>query len=182
MKHERQEQIVDAFIDLVAARGLEHVPLDDVAEQAGVQRAALRHFVGNRDELIQAAITEMARRGTEDIEQQLTLTEMVALLMDPKRMKSLGAAERAWWELLPEAMRTPESRAVMKQGYVQLIANLTAALRREHPDASRTAIADTAYAIACMAEYNYILQRLEFPAARCKGLREAALTLAHQLC
>ena len=67
VRDERRKQIVDSFIELVAVKGLEHVSLDEVAGKAGVQRAALRHFVGNRDELTAAAIIE------------ITLYEMVDL-------------------------------------------------------------------------------------------------------
>ena len=59
---ERRRQIVDVFIDLVAERGLEGVTVDVVATTAGVQRAAVHHYVGNREDLIAAASEELSRR------------------------------------------------------------------------------------------------------------------------
>lgn len=80
------------------------------------------------------------------------------MLFDPSRMATLDVKDRAWAELLPEAIRSPKNRAVTKENY-------------DH----------TAYAIACMAEHNYTFQRLGYARARCKGLRAAALALADQL-
>lgn len=181
LKDQRRREIVRAFIELVATHGLEHVSLDDVAADAGIQRAALRHFVGNRDQLIEAAIVEITRLALAGLEVQLGLAEVIAMLFDPGRMKSIDAADRAWGELMPEAMRSPDTRAVIKECYDGLIALISHALRRQHPTATRAHITDTAYAIACMAEQNYPFQRLGYPQARCKGLKEAALALADRL-
>jgi len=181
LKDQRRREIVDAFIELVAARGLEHVSLDDVAADSGVQRAALRHFVGNRDDLVAAAITEITRLALAGLKVRRTFPEAIAMLFDPGRMKSFDVADRAWSELMPEAMRSPDTRAVIKECYDELIALISHALRQQHPTATRSHITDTAYAIACMAEHNYLFQRLGYPQARCKGLKEAALALAERL-
>ena len=71
LQDQREREIVWAFIELVADKGLEHVSLDDVAARAGVQRAALRHFVGNREDLISAAIAKITRRALADIDANL---------------------------------------------------------------------------------------------------------------
>lgn len=181
VRDQRQHEIVDAFIELVAVKGLEHVSLDDVAGAAKIQRTALRHFIGNRDELIAAAITEITRAALVDLDSRLSFTEIVNMLFDPSRMATFDVKDRAWGELLPEAIRSPETRAVTKENYDQLLALLSGALRQRCPNATRSRITDTAYAIACMAEHNYTFQRLGYARARCKGLRAAALVLADQL-
>lgn len=181
LQDERRREILWAFIELVADRGLEHVSLDDVATAAGVQRAALRHFVGNRDDLISGAIAKITRRALADIEARPSFAEVIGMLFDPNRMRTFDVSDRAWGELMPEAMRSPEARAVIKESYDKLIALISDSLRQQHPTASRSHIADTAYAIACMAEHNYTFQRLGYPQARCKGLKDAALALADRL-
>src|SRR5690242_13750632 len=62
MQAERRVAILDAFIELIAERGLESVSLDDVAAAAGVQRSVIRHFVGNRADLVRGATTRLAER------------------------------------------------------------------------------------------------------------------------
>lgn len=146
-----------------------------------MQRTALRHFVGNRDQLTSAAIVEITRRALVDLDTPLTLGELTAMLFNARRIEKFDVVDRAWTELLPEAMRAAETRAVIKACYDQLLLLISTTLQRTHPDAPQARIADTAYAIACMAEHNYTFQRLGYPRARCDGLRHAALTLAQQL-
>lgn len=181
LQEQRQREIVWAFIELVADKGLEHVSLDDVAAAAGVQRAALRHFVGNREDLVSAAIAKITRRALADIDAQFSVAEVIAMLFDPSRMNSFDVYDRAWSELLPEAMRSPDTRAVVRESYDHLISLISNALRQRYPKASRSRIADTAYAIACMAEHNYTFQRLGYPQARVKGVKESAFALADRL-
>ncbi|MCZ4282227.1 TetR/AcrR family transcriptional regulator [Kiloniella laminariae] len=51
-KAERTEQILAAFQRCVARSGLEGSTLDQIAEEAGMQRSLVRHFAGNREELV----------------------------------------------------------------------------------------------------------------------------------
>ena len=48
----RTAEILDAFERCVARYGLEGSSLERVAEEAGVKRSILRHYIGNRDEMI----------------------------------------------------------------------------------------------------------------------------------
>ena len=65
-KHERTEQILNAFQCCVARYGLEGSTLERISEQAGLRRSLVRHFVGNRDELVLL----LANRVIRDSEQQ----------------------------------------------------------------------------------------------------------------
>ena len=50
----RTAEILDAFERCVARFGLEGSSLERVAEEAGMKRSILRHYVGNREDLVQA--------------------------------------------------------------------------------------------------------------------------------
>ncbi len=65
-KEERTEQILQAFQRCVARYGLEGSSLERVAEESGLQRSLVRHFVGNRNELIKL----LALRVIEESEKQ----------------------------------------------------------------------------------------------------------------
>lgn len=166
---------------MVAEKGLERTSLAEVAESAGLHRSALRHFVGNREDLVNAAIEEVTRAALADMQVELSLNEVIAMLFDPVRMESLGPVDRAWYPLLSEALRSNEGPAVLKACYDQLMTIIGNALRDQYPNAKRAKVADTAYAIACLAEHNYVFQSIGYPRARIEGLRDAALALAAQL-
>jgi AcrR family transcriptional regulator len=48
----RRPQILDAFSTCIARYGLEGTSLERIAAEAGMKRTILRHYVGNRDNLV----------------------------------------------------------------------------------------------------------------------------------
>ena len=50
-KEERTEEILNAFYRCVARYGLDGSTLERIAEESGLKRSLVRHFVGNREEL-----------------------------------------------------------------------------------------------------------------------------------
>ena len=62
VKAERTEEILDAFERCVARYGVEGATLERIAEEAGLRRSLLRHYIGNRDELIEALTTRFIAR------------------------------------------------------------------------------------------------------------------------
>ncbi|PVE98613.1 TetR/AcrR family transcriptional regulator [Microbacterium sp. TPD7012] len=66
---ERREQIIDATLQTVAQHGIAGTSLDRIAEAVGMSRGHVRHFVGNRDQLL----AETARRVFSDDAGRLTI-------------------------------------------------------------------------------------------------------------
>lgn len=62
LKAQRREEILDAFEACVARYGMEGTTLERVAEFAGLGRPAIRHNVGNREALIDAALERIVER------------------------------------------------------------------------------------------------------------------------
>ncbi len=63
---ERSEQILHAFSRCVARRGIDATSLEDVAGEAGVKRAIIRHYIGNRDDLVEAFLDRLETRLRRD--------------------------------------------------------------------------------------------------------------------
>ena len=70
-KAERTEEIFQAFQRCVIRFGLEGSTLERIAEEAGLQRSLVRHYVGNRSELVE----QLAERTIEQSNQQWTALE-----------------------------------------------------------------------------------------------------------
>lgn len=185
LKAVRHREIVATFIDLVARDGLEKVSLDEVAAVAGLQRPALRHFVGNRDQLITAAVEELILRYADQARSDLggspDFPDLAATLFAADRAANQSTEDAAFFALLAEAERLPETRTAIKQTYDAMLSMLAAALRRSHPGAPDSDIRATAYAVACLVEQNAHFQRLGYPRTRGKSALSAALTLAERL-
>ena len=62
VKAERTEEILDAFERCVARFGVEGSTLERIAEEAGLRRSLLRHYVGNRDDLLDALVARFLDR------------------------------------------------------------------------------------------------------------------------
>lgn len=183
MAAKRRGQIVDAFLSLVVKQGLEQVNLADVAAASGVQQAAIRHFVGNRDDLIVAAIDELNRRylaGCYAVAAESPDIEtLVRMFFDPSVSHDPDAI--AFFHLVPESFHREATLAAVKEAYEIFLRVIADGLRRSYPDAGEARIRDTAYAIGCLMEMSGTLQRMGFPRARATGAATAALVLAREL-
>ncbi|WP_254429764.1 TetR/AcrR family transcriptional regulator [Ruegeria atlantica] len=51
---QRSEEVLDAYMTCVARYGLDGATQERVAAEAGVKRPLLRHYLGNRDQMITA--------------------------------------------------------------------------------------------------------------------------------
>lgn len=179
----RRSQIVSAFIGLIAERGLEGVTLDDVAGAAGVQRAALRHFIGNREDLIIAAIEELTRSYEADVgwAEETTLDQLLGAMFSSELIGNHPVEQQAWNELLAEAVRRPSTRGTIISAYDRHLGMLATAIRREYPQAGEARIRDAAYVVVCLLEQNDLFQQLGYPRARHLAARHAARRLVGEV-
>lgn len=167
VRTERTERIVDAFIGLVAARGLEGVTLGDVAHRAGVGRPAIRHHVGNRPALVRAAFATLKRRYDERAVRAAGTRPSVEALVDylfgTAYVDGSADDDLAFAALLVEAQRDPDLAAAMRASYSTTIERIAETARRADPDLGSDDAAAIGYQVLCLAELNVDLQRLGFP-------------------
>lgn len=63
----RQRQILDAFVSCVAEYGLQGSTQQRIAERAGVKRPILRHYLGNKEEMVEALVDHVVTRYDEQL-------------------------------------------------------------------------------------------------------------------
>ena len=68
VKTERTAEILDAFERSVARFGVEGSTLERIAEEAGLRRSLLRHYVGNRDDLLDALVERFLERSSREMD------------------------------------------------------------------------------------------------------------------
>ena len=83
LKEERSALILDAFGRCVARFGLEGTSLEQIATEAGVKRSLIRHYLGNRDDLILALATRVVAR------YRTMVAEMLAYMEQGDRIEGL---------------------------------------------------------------------------------------------
>ncbi len=65
VKKERTEEILQAFERCAAQYGIEASTLERLAKESGLQRSLIRHYVGNRDDLIRALLKRFIKASTQ---------------------------------------------------------------------------------------------------------------------
>jgi AcrR family transcriptional regulator len=172
---------VGAFIALVAERGLEAVRIEDVASRSGVSRTAIRHFVGNRSELIASAIASLVTRYemaiTTRVGPEPDARELVGLLFGDVWVSEATDEDRAFRVLEQESIASPAHRSLIRDAYAALVKALVEAMRRSGATAPAKRLTDAAYLIVCLSEQNVVLQAVGF--ARVRG--RAAARLASEI-
>lgn len=177
---QRKSEILEAFGRCVARYGLEGSSLEKIAEEAGMKRSILRHYIGNRDELIE----ELAQKVIGDYEQWMnqcleSLTErtrksgLIDILL-PKT--SMGSTEQLMIieNLIGAAPAYPLIRKLVLDyvdGFVDQIANQVQLIA---PHLTSKAAWDKAYALVCISFNQESLQPLNLPPKYLRSARTSA--------
>ncbi len=204
LTEQRGEQILDAFIALVGENGLHATTLDDVADAVDLRRGTVRHFVGNRQQLIVRAIDRLVTRdeaafrtaidgadgagdegaGSEKVGSEgagAIAADVIDRLLDRlfTADAEMGTEDRAF-VALANAGDDPAIRrglALAYERYLQLIDEVLA----DATDAPTEARWEAALAILSLAETANLLLELGFdPDVRARAAR-AAHTLVRAL-
>lgn len=137
---ERRETILAAFERCVVHYGID-VPLERVAEEAGVQRSLIRHYLGNREEVVGQLIDRIGeaypRAAAAQFDEALARgpESLLDLLFSPYP----GAAE---WDAVINAVastapeRYPEAKQRLAGMLDTIIADLSARLGASFPAAA----------------------------------------------
>jgi AcrR family transcriptional regulator len=185
---ERRLEILEAFGRCVARSGLEATTLEDVAQEAGLKRAMIRHHVGNREMLVREATEHLAAqylsRAAEALDAEGNSLDVDALLdffFLGDYVFGMPEQNRVFDSLLFAAASDPEACASLRAVYESIDELVRKHLVRFVPSAEPDRIGSVAWAIVCLAEQNITMLGLGVPRRRSQGLREIARDLVVSL-
>ncbi|MCP2636087.1 TetR/AcrR family transcriptional regulator [Microbacterium sp. HD4P20] len=174
---ERVGQIVEATIRTIAAEGITGASLGRIAEEAGMSRGHVRHFVGNREELLRESARRFYYEGTEGESILPAGTADVAGAVDFFFSEEFAAPGNDNVVVLGfvEAARSDPALADLLvsayQGTHVLLARLLAA---EHPGAEPEDCDSVAYGVVGIALHNVFLSDIASAATGTETARTAA--------
>jgi len=178
---QRRREVVDAFVDLLAERGLDAVTLDDVAHTSGVSRSLMRHHVGNRQDLIRVTVDQLVEDHRCRIDSALGDTpdadEVIAHLFGASWSSSESSQDRALEVLLQQAVRDVAARDAVRSAYEQLIDLVSDAILRSRPGLGPGSVRDRALSVVALADHNVVMVQLGFGADVTDALRTSARSL-----
>ena len=186
MATQRAEEILDALEICIIEKGIQATSLEKIAEQAGFKRSILRHYIGNRDEIICA----LSARWTKAYAMQWL--EILKWLPNKNRAESLidslfviGTKERVEKTIIGEALfyeakRLPSIRQDQKNIMDDFIKYFSCALLNDYPNADAEKIELVSHGVYA----NYLLAESLLPLKlidQIHKLKQSAKLLCHVL-
>ena len=174
VRRERRDQIVTAFVELVQERGHHEVSIAEVATRAGVHRSAVRHFVGNRSDLVIAALDHVDALFEAHFDAAVGAEASVDQILD----YVFGTVNLADQPQLGDAVLILANAAVtdrtvrdhLRVSYEDEVREV-AAMLEDPPGEQAIAIA---YQVICLAEHNWTLQQVGLDASYAEHARSLA--------
>lgn len=187
LKDTRSHEILEAFALCVGRFGLEGATLDRVAETAGVKRPILRHYLGNKEQMVDALIDHLAASFDAQtdalfealpsggrIETLLDLLFAPDVVTDPDMVAALQA-------MIAASDRYPKARRVLRAAVARLFALVERELTVAFPKAEAKRISSAAFGIVSVAFNLDALAPLRLPADWRVAAKSAAITLVQPL-
>jgi len=148
LKETRSEEILAAFMRCVARFGLDGSTLKRISDEGGIGRPLLRHYLGNRDQMVTRLLEYVAKK-FEQISQEmiadLPKTSRLDALLDSLFSNDKHSADNAavFQALVAASDRHPEIRPALLDfvhGFEKRIAD-EILLEKPHADAENIEIA-----------------------------------------
>lgn len=165
MVNQRRGEILDAFEDCILDQGIQGTSLETLAERAKMKRSILRHYIGNRDDII-CALSERWR-AHYDKQWQETLAYLPASNRVGSLLNTLFAERDAEYikgtligeAVFAEAKRLPQVKADIQYSMDRFMEILSDELKAEFPSAQADRINEVAHGIHA----NYLMSESLLP-------------------
>ncbi|GAB4124143.1 MAG: hypothetical protein Fur005_31100 [Roseiflexaceae bacterium] len=171
---ERRAEILAAFEQCIVRYGLD-VPLEQIADQAGVKRSLIRHYIGNRGELVDQMIERISTDHVDRLGQLFDraseggINRLLDFFFEP-------FDDVSDWDALLMAVINSHGeqyhRARLRVGQMLLVVNerLANVLLRLYPQATPADCSRVAYGLLSLVQMNDALE--------CLGINDSRTTLA----
>jgi AcrR family transcriptional regulator len=152
----RREQILDALEAVVAENGLAGATLQRIADRAGITRSAIGHFIGNRDDVIDAAAARSVERIRTRFEADLDPVpagdrpDAFIHVVFGRSLEERQTVLELNDELVALAHRNPYARQRLSELYGSLEELLRGILADAYPDADGEQLATVALTVALL--------------------------------
>lgn len=183
---ERHEDILNAFEDCIVMHGLQASSLEKIAEQGNFSRNTIRHYIGNRDDLIAALVERLIQRYNNsygNLFSMLPREDRLRVLLDWLFGYTIDHNKDI--VLFNELFAASSHDASIKQHLLKLHQNWEDGLVEEFkfafPKAKRAQICEAAYAILCLNFADTSMMGLGFDSNRRKAARKAADSIIETL-
>lgn len=154
VKEKRTTEILEAFEKCVAKYGVEGSTLERIAEAAGLRRSLLRHYIGNKEELLEALVERFFAESNAQSQQMLidlkgcSACDLIEYLFydDGSETHSIRIAH-ALFQIAPENPKLAEQLMEWVQNFDR---NVTSILRETFPEADQVKCQQVAHGVVAL--------------------------------
>ena len=153
LKEVRSEQILAAYATCITRYGFEGATQERIAEQAGVKRSILRHYLGNREEMIGSLIDHVGqdwKTQTEELVNALPHSQRTSVLLEflfDKNYATDRNSRLILHALITVAEQYPGINLMLIDWTSQFIQIVENELRLEFPDVADDLIFSVAFGV-----------------------------------
>ena len=183
----RTAEILDAFERCVGRFGLEGSSLELIAEEAGMKRSILRHYVGNRDELVLALTNRVVnkyQRQLDDFASSISpegrIDQLIQFML-PHRSKATTESIVVIESLIAASEANEEIRAAMLSYVDAVVEMISKQLKLQFSNRTRKECWDVAYGVVCIWFNQESLGPLSLPPKYLKATRSCMRILIGSL-
>lgn len=187
LKTQRTTQILEAFERCIVKYGFPASTLEKIADEAGVSRSILRHYIGNREDIIRELILRYTKKYQE------SLLSRVSSIPETDHVKAfIDFYFEGWFEfgrdgdtifgeLISASERDKKLRNLMLNVYQTFEAKITNFLCQRYPHASEDRCRTVAYAVMCLSYGHSEMWWLGFDLSRYPDLKRVIRSLMDTL-
>ncbi len=180
---ERQTQLLDAFETCIVRDGLAGATLQRVADEAGVKLSVIHHYIGKRQDLINAMVARFIERYQTDTQaylQQLPTQNRLSHLLD-FYFSATGVFYQSQDTVILNALlslgdRDPQVKQQLNALYTQLVSDFDSLIAEADPDKPIHARQAMAHNLLSLWLGHATLRWLGFSAETDTWARQACLT------
>ena len=183
----RTAEILDAFERCVGRYGLEGSSLECIAEEAGMKRSILRHYIGNRDDLVLALCERVVEKYRADLEAHMQaisptnrIEQLIGILL-PVRARESRESIVVIESLIAAAEEYPQVQEQMTSYVDYVVAVIAEQLSSEFPSRSKQECWQVAYGVVCIWFNQESLMPLQLPRRYVQAARESLRHLINTL-
>jgi len=186
LKLERITEILDAFEYCLASKGLQSTTLEDIAVHAGMARRMVRHYVGNRDDLVAMGIKRIILK--------FNMTVLAIINKAPAEDRFEQALDYIFSDafnalpatklvaaLLPVSLYDLSVKNAVKALYDTFHLGLYQEIKMVKQNADEEKCLQTAFSIMCLSFGGGWMQNIGFNAELNKQNKQLALSLVKRL-
>lgn len=159
LTEERTEEILDAFARCMIKYGLD-ASLEQVAEEAGMTRSIIRHYIGNREEVVNRLIERITKAYVQELreaEANIPQAQMLETTLD--YLFGTGPSYDDYDKLIIDVMMTgkdryPAAKQSLRMMLEELVVMFTKDVALAYPQADEARCQQVAYSIICLALSN----------------------------